>query len=67
MQDSYRRSLAKLSASRMTERAPTEPDAASLAEYEKLLRQLAKTPVPREPNRPDPRPNPDADDRNEVL
>jgi hypothetical protein len=64
-EDSYRRSLAKFTANRMTERMPTEPDAASLAEYEKLLRELAKTPVPRDLTRPDPGSKVETDDRSE--
>ena len=54
MYDLYIKSINRLSASRVPTSTPTETDAASLAEYEKLLHQLAKTPVPREESRPVP-------------
>ena len=51
---SYRASLIHLSAaSRVAAGTPaTETDPAALAEYERLLRQLANTPIPRDAGQP---------------
>jgi hypothetical protein len=51
---SYRASLTHLSAaSRAAAGTPaTETDPAALAEYERLLRQLANTPIPRDAGQP---------------
>jgi hypothetical protein len=53
MSESYKHSIQQLSASRDPRHSLPEVDSASLAEYERQLHQLAKTPVPREPIRPD--------------
>lgn len=49
MYDLYIKSVHELSARRHAAKASTEIDEEALAQYEKLLHQLAKTPIPREP------------------